>query len=91
MAQLTAGGVSVARDSAGVLREVPTASSGTSATTGDLDTQGNPVPTHLAHTYTYDTSGNLATDRVTDGSSVWVRTLQWGNGVQTGDSGWVKQ
>lgn len=57
----------------------------------DRDTDGNPVPTWKAHTFTYDTSGNLSTDTVSDGTDTWVRTYQWGNGVQTGDSGWVKQ
>lgn len=57
----------------------------------DRDTDGNPVPTWKAHAFTYDTSGNLRTDTVTDGTETWVRTYLWGNGVQTGDSGWVKQ
>lgn len=57
----------------------------------DLDTDGNIAPTHKAHEYTYDTSSNLLTDTIRDGSNVWVRTYEWGNGVQTGDSGWVKQ
>lgn len=60
-------------------------------TTVDLDTSGNIVPTWKAHAFTYDTSGNLQTDTVSDGVSTWIRTFQWGNGVQTGDSGWVKQ
>lgn len=57
----------------------------------DNDTQGNPVPVNKAHAYTYDTSGNLATDTVTDGTSTWVRTYLWNSGAQTSDSGWVKQ
>lgn len=57
----------------------------------ELDTGGNPVPTNKAHAYTYDGSGNLSTDTVTDGTSTWVRTYMWTSGAQTSDSGWVKQ
>jgi YD repeat-containing protein len=57
----------------------------------DRDTDGNPVPTYKAHAYTYDGSGNLQTDTVTDGATSWVRTYMWSNGAQTSDSGWVKQ
>jgi len=57
----------------------------------DRDTAGNIVPTWKAHSYTYDNSGNLSTDTVTDGSGTWVRTYMWSNGAQTSDSGWVKQ
>lgn len=57
----------------------------------DLDTDGQRVPTNKAHTYTYDSSGNLATDTVTDGASSWVRTYTYANGAQVSDSGWVKQ
>lgn len=57
----------------------------------NLDTNGTPVPTHKAHTYTYDASGNLATDTVTDGSSTWVRSYTTGPTGTTADSGWVKQ
>ena len=95
MADLTAGGVPVYRDSAGVLREVPpsaSASGSASAAVQDLDTNGNPVPTYKAHTYTYDDSGNLSTDTVTDGVNTWVRS--YGPYTPTGpatDSGWVKQ
>lgn len=57
----------------------------------DLDTQGNRVPTYKAHAYTYDGSGNMATDTVSDGSSTWVRSFTYTpSGVAT-DSGWVKQ
>ncbi|TKD50214.1 hypothetical protein [Sphingomonas baiyangensis] len=81
------------RDSAGVVRERQRAATGGDGTASlvERDTDGNPVPTHKAHAYTYDSSGNLHTDTVTDGADRWVRTLEWGNGVQTGDSGWVKQ
>lgn len=57
----------------------------------DRDTSGEEVPTWLAHAYTYDSSGNLKTDTVTQGDVSWVRTYTWDNGVQTGDSGWVRQ
>lgn len=57
----------------------------------DRDTDGNPVPTYKAHTFTYDGSGNLQTDSVTDGTNTWVRTYMWSNGAQASDSGWVKQ
>lgn len=57
----------------------------------DRDTDGNPVPTYKAHTFTYDDSGNLKTDTVDDGGDTWVRTYTYTNGQQTNDSGWVKQ
>lgn len=57
----------------------------------DRDTDGNPVPTYKAHTYTYDDSNNLKTDTVTDGASTWVKTYEWMAGALSGDSGWVKQ
>lgn len=56
-----------------------------------LDTQGNVVPVHKPHSFTYDGSGNLATDTVSDGGKTWVRTYGWMGGAQTSDSGWVKQ
>jgi len=59
--------------------------------TADRDTEGNPVPTWKAHAFTYDTSGNLSTDTVTDGTDTWVRTYQWTVAGQSSDSGWVKQ
>lgn len=57
----------------------------------DLDTDGNVVPTYKAHSYTYDPSGNLQTDSVTDGAATWVRTYGYTMGAQSSDSGWVKQ
>lgn len=64
---------------------------GSSSSSPDtLDTDGNPVPLNKAHTFTYDTSGNLQTDTVTDGASSWTRTFTYTNGNQTADSGWVK-
>jgi len=92
MAQ-TVGGFQVYRDSAGHLYDVPATVGGVaSVMTGtELDTAGNPVPVFKAHSYTYDGSGNLATDTVTDGANVWVRTYAWSNGAQASDSGWVKQ
>lgn len=61
------------------------------ASNSATDTNGAPVPTYKPHSYTYDGSGNLATDTVTDGTSTWVRTYTYTNGAQTTDSGWVKQ
>lgn len=57
----------------------------------EKDTDGNPVPTWKGHTFTYDGSGNLATDTVTDGTATWVRTYLWEGAAQSSDSGWVKQ
>lgn len=57
----------------------------------ETDTTGGAVPTWKAHSFTYDGSGNLATDTVTDGANTWVRTYMWSNGAPTTDSGWVKQ
>lgn len=83
------------RDAAGNLYDggPSTAQSGDSPMVGatDRDTTGGIVPVWKAHAYTYDGSGNLATDTVTDGASTWVRTYQWSGGAQTSDSGWVKQ
>lgn len=59
--------------------------------TADLDTDGNIVPTYKAHSYTYDASGNLATDTVTDGVNTWVRNYTTSPTGVTADSGWVKQ
>lgn len=57
----------------------------------DRDTDGNPVPTWRGHAFTYDNSGNLHTDTVTDDADTWVRTYTWDGAAQTNDSGWVKQ
>lgn len=57
----------------------------------DRDTQGNPVPTYKPHEYTYDGSGNLLTDTVSDDTGSWVRTYAYTNGALVSDSGWVKQ
>lgn len=62
-----------------------------SADPSALDTDGNVVPTNKAHSFTYDTSGNLVTDTVSDGTGTWVRTYTYVNGAQATDSGWVKQ
>lgn len=56
-----------------------------------MDTDGNPVPVWKAHTFTYDGSGNLSTDTVTDGTDTWVKSFIWTSGALTMDSGWVKQ
>lgn len=60
------------------------------AVPNDLDTDGDPVPTNGAHTFTYDASGNLKTDVVSTAAGTWVRTYTYDEGNQTGDSGWVK-
>jgi YD repeat-containing protein len=95
---LTAGGVPVYIDTAGVVREKPQFSgvvsggaSAASSDTSNLDTNGNPVPVNRQHTFTYDASGNLSTDTVSDGTGTWVRTYGYQGGNQVSDSGWVKQ
>lgn len=69
------------------------AASGTQTTMGsaDLDNEGNRVPTYKPHSYTYDGSGNMATDTVSDGTSTWVRSYAWTNAALMSDTGWVKQ
>ena len=62
-----------------------------SASTADMDTQGAAVPTNKAHAYTYDDSGNLSTDTVTDGANTWVKTYAYTPSGPSSDSGWVKQ
>ncbi len=57
----------------------------------DRDTDGNPIPTWKGHTFTYNDSGGLETDTVTDGTSTWVRTYTYDGGEQVADSGFVKQ
>lgn len=57
----------------------------------DLDTQGNVVPTNRGHAFTYDDSGNVKTDTVSDATGTWVRTYIYAGGNMTADSGWVKQ
>lgn len=57
----------------------------------ELDTEGGIVPAYKAHSYTYDASGNLLTDSVTDGTDTWVRTYSTAPTGVTADSGWVKQ
>ena len=89
MADRQVNDVLVYRDSAGFYQERPTAAAAASAS--DRDTAGNVVPTHLAHSFTYDNSGNLATDTVTDGTSTWVRSYTYTPSGPATDSGWVKQ
>lgn len=56
-------------------------------------------PDNMPHVLTYDANGNVSTDKVTRGSSSWVRTLAWVQVTVSGtptwkpatDSGWVKQ
>jgi hypothetical protein len=57
----------------------------------DKDVDGNSVPTYKTHKYTYDDSGNLKTDTVTDGTTSWLRTYTYQDGQLVADSGWVKQ
>jgi len=57
----------------------------------DLDTDGDPVPTYLPTTFTYDGQNNLQTATLTNGTNTWVRTYTISGGNQTADSGWVKQ
>lgn len=78
-------------DAQGRLKVVVVGDAGSASDVTSLDTSGNPVPVWKAHTFTYDGSGNLSTDTVTDGTNTWVRTLMWMNGALTTDSGWVKQ
>jgi len=61
------------------------------ATIVELDTNGGIVPTYRPHIFTYDTSGNLVTDTVSDATGTWVRTYTYQGGVLATDSGWVKQ
>lgn len=67
------------------------AASGGTAEINATDTDGNPVPLNKGHAYTYDDSGNLKTDTVSDASGTWVRTYVYTNGQLATDSGWVKQ
>ena len=60
-------------------------------TTVDLDTNAGIVPTWKLHAYTYDDSGNLSTDSVTDGVNTWTRTYTYTPSGPATDSGWVKQ
>ncbi len=57
----------------------------------ERDTDGGPVPVWLAHAFTYDGSGNLQTETITDGADSWVRTLTYSGGNLVLDSRWVKQ
>jgi hypothetical protein len=60
-------------------------------TSVERDVDGNPVPVWKPHTFTYNESGGLETDTITDGTYTWVRTYSYDNGAQIADSGWVKQ
>lgn len=57
----------------------------------ERDADGNPFPIWREHTFTYDTSGNLKTDTVTDGTDTWVKTYTYTEGQVVAESGWVKQ
>ncbi len=60
-------------------------------TSTELDTNGNIVPTYKGHFYTYDDSGNLSTDTVSDAGNTWVKTYTYTPSGPASDSGWVKQ
>ncbi|WP_334004322.1 hypothetical protein [Burkholderia cepacia] len=45
----------------------------------------------LAHVYTYNPDGTIATDTVTHGTSSWIKTYSYANGRITGETAWVKQ
>lgn len=57
------------------------------------DSTGNyPLnPDALAHTYTYNGSGLLASDSCTNGTYTWVKTYSYTGMNLTGESAWVKQ
>lgn len=57
----------------------------------NLDTNGSPVPVWKMQEFSYDSSGNLSQSKVQDGGVTWIRTYTWADGVQTNDSGWVRQ
>lgn len=57
----------------------------------ELDTNGGIVPTEKGHSYSYDDSGNLSTDSVTNGTNTWIRTYTYTPSGPASDSGWVKQ
>lgn len=55
------------------------------------DQYGSAVPVWLGQDFTYDANGNLETMTIVQGSRVWIKTLTYVGGVQTQDSGWVRQ
>lgn len=57
----------------------------------ELDTAGNTVPVWYGHTFSYDSSGNLVSDTVSDGTNSWTRSYTYSSGNMASDSGWVKQ
>lgn len=48
-------------------------------------------PESCISSYAYDSSGNLITETVTDGTNSWVQTYTYTSGQLTGISKWVKQ
>lgn len=57
----------------------------------ERDTDGRIVPVWKPHLYSYNGDGKKVTDTVVDGDNTWVRTFTWTGGLQTADSGWVKE
>jgi hypothetical protein len=45
----------------------------------------------LAHSYSYNTDGTLATDTVVLGSNTYIKTYLYTSGNLTSESVWVKQ
>lgn len=48
-------------------------------------------PDSMPHTYTYDGSGNIATDSVTDGTNTFKKTYTFTGSQLTSETAWVKQ
>lgn len=46
-------------------------------------------PDDLPHTYTYNASGQIVTDTVTNGVKTWVKTFSYTNGQLTSETAWV--
>lgn len=58
---------------------------------GAIDSAGTPIdPDNMSHVFGY-TGVNLTTDTATDGTSTWVKTFTYTNGLPTAESKWVKQ
>ncbi|NIF39541.1 hypothetical protein F3J14_01195 [Burkholderia sp. Tr-862] len=45
----------------------------------------------LAHVYTWNADGTIATDTATYGTSSWTKTYSYENGLLTAETAWVKQ
>lgn len=56
-----------------------------------VDSAGTAIdPDSMSHVFGY-TGVNLTTDTATDGTSTWVKTFTYTNGLPTAESKWVKQ